>query len=57
MLICWMSSNIVSSFWLFYKILYLKKLLQAKKKLIDLVQIDKKSDQTENLIDKCEKKT
>lgn len=33
------------------------KILGAKKKLVDLVWTDKKSDWIENLIDKCEKKT
>ena len=32
-------------------------LLGAKKKLVDLVWTDKKSDRIENLVDKCEKKT
>ena len=32
-------------------------LLGAKKKLVDLVRTDKKSDQIEDLVDKCEKKT
>lgn len=33
------------------------KLLRAKKKLVDLVQTDEKSNRIEDLIDKCEKKT
>lgn len=33
------------------------ELLEAKKKLIDLVQRDKKSNRIEEFIDKCEKKT
>lgn len=33
------------------------ELLEAKKKLIDLVQRDKKSNRIEELINKCEKKT
>lgn len=33
------------------------KFLRAKKKLIKLVWIDKKSDQIEDLIDKCKKNT
>ena len=32
-------------------------LLGAKKKLVDLVRTDKKSDRIEDLVDKCEKKT
>lgn len=32
-------------------------LLGAKKKLVNLVWIDKKSDQIEDLVDKCKKKT
>ena len=32
-------------------------LLGAKKKLVDLVRIDKKSDRIENLVEKCKTKT
>lgn len=32
-------------------------LLGAKKKLVDLVRMDKKNDRIEDLVDKCEKKT
>lgn len=35
----------------------LLKLLEAKNKLVDLVQIDKKSNQIKDLFDKCKKKT